>query len=607
MEHSPRDEELTLNEYIDLVLRNFEVPADHLEADELRKDLQTIDEAKHSFLGALRSLKKQCRPREPTGPVSSDECGMPNASSTDALLTKSSDGDVVLSSHHSPVDNFELRRRLNSQLIIMRLPIEILQMIFKWTAAALWEHYYGHRAKLICGLTQTCSHWRKIALDTRQLWSRMSLNWSREFVSLFTTRAGKSSLDVEIRPHTIKSFQGLSEDLQQRVGMIRDLELALFASNVPAGHVSTLCEKMVISKAPRLETLRMSFEPYRQRDAKLVFRPFQDAPNIKKISLYGTAMSNLRDSVNLSALTSLSLMKVCAPDGALNLSDLVHFLSHAPNLEHLSLSQTFISKQTRPRVYTQLLKCTNIDLENHNRDITPYEFLDAIRCPNLQHLDVSSRVSEWWGKERPFGQYDTLPPYIRELIAHSEMIHINGGFPNVSVAYYPSSIFENRFSQSRYSFGTYDYAADVRKAESIIHSALSDMPLIDAVTLVLEKLDTIEKEAPATADDWKTLFRAYPSVTNLILREMGRTSNLFDALMDNSIFPLLKKVDVIGPTFNIRLIKEAFMARKSMGLTLSHLRLKQRTYDERNNAELRQIKTQCAEECFTNSDALEEI
>ncbi|KDQ15399.1 hypothetical protein BOTBODRAFT_31721 [Botryobasidium botryosum FD-172 SS1] len=87
----------------------------------------------------------------------------------------------------------ELRRRRNQHLPVYRLPPDVYFYLFELM------HHANPGSGVGWKVSQVSSMWRKIALSTPQLWSRIDII-NPEFIDACTARSGHISLDVAFEP-----------------------------------------------------------------------------------------------------------------------------------------------------------------------------------------------------------------------------------------------------------------------------------------------------------------------------------------------------------------------------------------------------------------------
>ncbi|CAE7176554.1 unnamed protein product [Rhizoctonia solani] len=134
----------------------------------------------------------------------------PVANSIFALISIQRSAAVMPESTHESPDNNTAnnenspilrRKRTNNQLILNRLPPEVLSHIFfigtqydrqvwRWESRNIWsQHIASH----------VCSHWREVAIGTSSLWTFIHiLGPPSEYTALHITRAGDALVDILI-------------------------------------------------------------------------------------------------------------------------------------------------------------------------------------------------------------------------------------------------------------------------------------------------------------------------------------------------------------------------------------------------------------------------
>ncbi|KAG5637260.1 hypothetical protein H0H81_005224, partial [Sphagnurus paluster] len=140
-----------------------------------------------------------------------------------------------------------LKARHNFLSMTMLLPPEILATIFLRNADMLRD---DSKMRWI-NVSHVCSRWRRIALETPALWSRISFNTNHNWVPTLLSRSRFTPLEFDISVSGAKEMQVCKEVLSQ-IHRIRDLSLR--QPNSSCASLAGLVQGL-IEPAPLLERL----------------------------------------------------------------------------------------------------------------------------------------------------------------------------------------------------------------------------------------------------------------------------------------------------------------------------------------------------------------
>lgn len=93
----------------------------------------------------------------------------------------------------------ELRRRTNKDAIVLRLPLEITALIFKFVQLRDSENFYvQHYEWCWLVVTHVCKLWRETAIGIQDLWSYIDIDrlFGAEQMAVYLARSGTSQLTV---------------------------------------------------------------------------------------------------------------------------------------------------------------------------------------------------------------------------------------------------------------------------------------------------------------------------------------------------------------------------------------------------------------------------
>ncbi|KAF9270025.1 hypothetical protein L218DRAFT_7706 [Marasmius fiardii PR-910] len=220
-----------------------------------------------------------------------------------------------------------LKSRRNLLIPICRLPAEVLANVFMHCTSNIPAFVDGNLAKgreTLFRIARVCHHWRTIALNTPELWSRpdFSLGPPLALEMLDRSRDAPLVIEAEVGDETVDM---LSEALVRHISRITALHLTV--TGFPASMEQLLFP--LIQPAPFLRVLSLAFAPlahvwgqttrklhlpdtflanYAPRLTSLALRSFQvplDSPLLKNITTLSLDMSRWPSTSALELVESL--------------------------------------------------------------------------------------------------------------------------------------------------------------------------------------------------------------------------------------------------------------------------------------------------------------
>ncbi|KAG6824188.1 hypothetical protein H0H92_007742 [Tricholoma furcatifolium] len=262
------------------------------------------------------------------------------------------------------------KKSWNALQFTCRFPPEILSLIFKEVVTLhvldLESSESGRRRlSWIQAVCHVCSHWRKVALRTPNLWANIpmeSKEWAAEMVR--RSRSTPLTLSYSCIRHPPKIWTTLKEVLSKESSRIQSLSVSLAAKM--GSRLSDL--DPFLHSAPLLEHLELQVaEDYREVQRSLIL---SSSPLLKHLSL---KRCGLAWDAAASTFSNLQFLEISTPPRSTNLSipQLLAVLSQAPLLEYLSVingiadlahpDQGLALRQTLTPVTLGLLKEISLD------------------------------------------------------------------------------------------------------------------------------------------------------------------------------------------------------------------------------------------------------
>lgn len=279
-----------------------------------------------------------------------------------------------------------LKVRHNTLSMTMLLPPEILAAIFLWNAEIMRDD----RKMRWTNVSHVCSWWRRIALETPSLWSRIIFNVNRNWVPAMLSRSGATTLEFDMSVSDPKEVQVCKAVLSQ-IHRIRDL-----CMRQPFGSLTSLSGVILglTKPAPLLERLLIRQEDINMPSAGNKISHFNlfrgCAPRLRTLELQGIILPlNLPA---LSGITTLTLRNINRFKPSLN--ELVEALESMKDLQALTLRSAFaFDPQSDPNPSYFAADLPHLRSLNIRSDsISCTALLWRINCPHTanQRLAVSA-------------------------------------------------------------------------------------------------------------------------------------------------------------------------------------------------------------------------
>ncbi|KZT34335.1 hypothetical protein SISSUDRAFT_1052990 [Sistotremastrum suecicum HHB10207 ss-3] len=563
----------------------------------------------------------------------------------DATHAKLSEGAVLDDILYSKEPgSIMLRKEMNRQLSIIRMPVEILSMIFQEYVAALWDDsdLYGHSYYYryiscsiqeqygyqgVCEISYICSDWRYLSLATGSLWSRLSLRWPHKALCEFLARSGGSAIELLARPSDLSIdpsdglFGRMTPLIMERTQSIRNLSLNLplyvdndfLDPNTPG--ISRLWKspfsKLKILSLSSRDTYDHNFMSKRPSIGAFLFT---SSPNLAKMSLKRLALPKMDGFSPLPYLTSLSMDDVQSLSGALQLFELVDVLSRMPNLEELTLIHisfgALVSSSESGLTQTELSRCKKIELRLSD-SFAPKQFFSAIVCPNVENLQI---LCDPMDENLLLSSYHALPPYIVDLVTQCRYLCLkpDGLCRGLKMTYFTSEDTNlakdtPNFTFSERSDGSYPLGADTSQEVHPVIASITKLPLSGLTVLYIDHLiDHQPGHLIPSVGNWRLFFSALPSLKRLEMWRMKKmiTVNLCKALSDALSCPDLETLTIDYKSFNLKEVKKCLSQRKIFKVGLKTLNIK----SDPGISTMRSIPcSYYLGECFTDCGDIENI
>ncbi|KAF8069019.1 hypothetical protein FPV67DRAFT_1101678 [Lyophyllum atratum] len=231
-------------------------------------------------------------------------------------------------------------RQPNSPCLISHLPSELLEIIFIFVAGTV---RYGHPRLRWIRVSYVCSHWRRVALDCPNLWTRIPFSyptWAQEMLT--RSKMAALTVDVKIGDGSYEVPYGIADTLVK--GVLRNLSRI---GNLSLSQLECNNQKFMefISllnvPAPLLETCRISFNRTNDNNRLPACLFSGESPRLTQLTL-----SNCDFSWGaIIFLSTLRFLKVC--DSSLCIGrpadQFISALSNMPCLESLIVVSDFAS------------------------------------------------------------------------------------------------------------------------------------------------------------------------------------------------------------------------------------------------------------------------
>ncbi|KZS97452.1 hypothetical protein SISNIDRAFT_530279 [Sistotremastrum niveocremeum HHB9708] len=606
---------------------------------DIRRDTRESAARKARVLAALNALNKA---------ESVDESRMSVTelrTYLDATHAKLSEGvvldDILCSKEPGSI---MLRKEMNRQLSIIRMPVEILSMISQEYVADLWDesdlystsYHYRYASCPVqeksgylkaCRISYICSDWRDLSLATGSLWSRLSLRWPQEAMREFLARSAGSPLEILARTQDLfrdpidqGMFGNMTSLIMERTHLIKNLSMTLPSrtddDTVP---IATGVSRLWKSPFSKLRVLDLSFQDSYYHDTEDKYPCVGDllltsSPNLQKILLKRLTLPKMDGFGPLPYLTSLSMYEVGSLDGAFRFSDLVAFLSRMPNLEDLTLVHMSIgvsgSSSESGFAQTELIRCKKIELRLSS-SFAPKQFLSAIVCPNVENLEFQCFPMD---KNLLLSSYHALPRYIVDLITQCRYLCLkpDGICRGLKMTYFTSegtNLAKDtpNFTFSERSDGNYQLGADTSQVIHPVIASITKLPLSGLTVLYIDRLiDHQPGHLIPSVGNWRLFFSALPSLNRLEMWRMKKmvTVNLCKALSDALSCPDLETLTIDYKSFNLKEVKKCLSQRKIFKVGLKTLNIK----SDPGISTMRSIPcSYYLVECFTDCGDIENI
>ncbi|KAI0322048.1 hypothetical protein OF83DRAFT_83060 [Amylostereum chailletii] len=251
-----------------------------------------------------------------------------------------------------------LSREQRGRCHIAGLPFEILSTIMGHVAAREEPMDINVRPRPLDNLkalSQTCSHWRKVLLESKEVWTDIPLSsagWTKVALANSTPRAIQLAANSDfVRTNSERLMESLEH-------IHRADSLALYELFTPEVQA-----KLIGRPAPKLENLTITYDPNPSEGYKITIHEDLFARQVPKLRMLNLASCIIPSTIFLlqAPLTILNLEN-CATWRSMN--DLINTFRHLSCLEHLSLFHSIpvaeVPPEGPPSVYLPRLKTLSL-------------------------------------------------------------------------------------------------------------------------------------------------------------------------------------------------------------------------------------------------------
>ncbi|KAG6909753.1 hypothetical protein DXG01_015469 [Tephrocybe rancida] len=282
-----------------------------------------------------------------------------------------------------------LKSRHNSLSNIARLPVEILGLIFSSLVSMVnmqrETHPRLHPAQRWTTILNVCSHWRRVALDTPNLWSFIQLRALTPWLLIMIARSQSAPLDLKIDVDYNSMLEVVNKVALTEIHRIRDLSVELFELSLNS------ISPFLTQAAPILERLKIRTQtqaPVGHAANNVLPEPFLggNAPRLR--SLHLDSVSMVKDFSMLSKLTTLTLRDTVYTARP-SLDEFIETLNKMPNLVNLELSYAcnFIPDNDKSHTKAHLPQLRSLILADNYPTCTT-----LLSCLDYAYHDVAHRI-----------------------------------------------------------------------------------------------------------------------------------------------------------------------------------------------------------------------
>jgi hypothetical protein len=175
----------------------------------------------------------------------------PTSTSPHDMLPSIKEIDDQIKHHASEI--VRLQRLRNSLVPACRLPVELIQHVFRYCSPPHYDEQHEHSLSV----ANVCTSWRAAALSTPELWSAVFHTDGAthiEGINMMIRRAEHAKLSLDFSHWFLDAFPPISERMPDLVG--RAHTLRIHGANLTAPAVTRLFPEEVVK--PYLETLEIS-------------------------------------------------------------------------------------------------------------------------------------------------------------------------------------------------------------------------------------------------------------------------------------------------------------------------------------------------------------
>ncbi|KAL4269330.1 hypothetical protein AB1N83_001896 [Pleurotus pulmonarius] len=408
----------------------------------------------------------------------------------------------------------------NTQLSVSRLPPEILLIVFDNLRFA--RHRNTSYSRLLPA-TQVCRLWRRVALESPNLWGNISVSMPKRIIELLLDRSGSAPLYVE-------SMDSLAEDVMGSIILNHLSQLKELNLRYCKREWST---RFTSEKAPRLTCLSLgSLTPHIEFDARA------DAfPSLQHLSLEDCIYSSNLASLTTLRTLSIRYQHVTNESKLTNAADFLTILKSLPRLNNLDLCHALAPLDgLAPLPSVTLPSLTNLLIAD--RDIHNVAMMASITAPQMKVAKIThtGRAKAEIAASVVAAIYAKLPTL---TTSYAELTLIAGRYTEASVKLWRDCTVEESANLTPMfqlcASGTGDLGAE--------HSVLTLCPSTTYPPLLHFQSDVSERDAGRLPIPLQRILSQLTAVTEI------RTPGLLDlshalgpATRQTVLLPRLKKV-----------------------------------------------------------------
>lgn len=241
--------------------------------------------------------------------------------------------------HALTAEKLAWKRRHNTLSIVSRLPSETLSVIFKFVAKGAWIKKYSVKLPRLhwIRVTHVCSHWRHVALNFPDLWTKILFDHPKAALKMFD-RSKKAPLSVtlgQVSASISQKYRFLTR-IMDEIYRIRKLSLYI-DHKIGGSRLQEVHGLLSTRVAPILETITIKYPSSKiPLEYMLPETFFEDSPRLRVVDL-----QNCNLHWNFPFLHTLTSLKIDTVFSRHSVDILISAMANIPNLKTLSLISVF--------------------------------------------------------------------------------------------------------------------------------------------------------------------------------------------------------------------------------------------------------------------------